>query len=155
MATHPKAWPKVSKDQHFKYPIFQVLPRVYSCSDCNKTNHYMIKFSQTTSRNLENFYSDQSGQTTYAGKAQTPRGKSGELHNKHPCAAAPKPFSLLLVGCICLKVPTLDQTQYLWDKSTQKKVIGIQNIFASDFDFIFHNHLSTKKRKNELYPPIH
>lgn len=37
----------------------------------------------------------------------------------------------------------------------RKKVIGIQNIFASDFDFIFHKHLSTKKRKNELYKPIH
>lgn len=98
---------------------------------------------------------DQSRQTTYTGKAQTPRGKSGELHNKNHCTAAPKSFSLLLVGCICLKkVPTLDQTHYLWDKSTQKKnITGIQNIFASDFDFIFHNHPSTK-RKNGLSPPI-
>lgn len=35
----------------------------------------------------------------------------------------------------------------------KKNITGIQNIFASDFDFIFHNHPSTK-RKNGLSPPI-
>ena len=73
---------------------------------------------------------DQSRQTTYTGKAQTPRGKSGELHNKHHCTAAAKSFSLLLVGYICLKkVPTLDQTHYLWDKSTQKKILQVYRIY--------------------------
>lgn len=43
----------------------------------------MVKFNLRTSRNLEKVYSEQSGQTTHAGKAQTPRGKAEELHNKY------------------------------------------------------------------------
>lgn len=93
-----------------------------------------------------------------------PRGKLEELHNKNQLVVVTIVLMLqaFLPPCSWLAASALRRsphwtwTQCVRDKSTQNEVISIQDIFASESDFIFHNHLSAKKRKKIIItPPNH